>query len=249
MSTRTNLDIEVSPRGKALLVRLIGELDLASVAEVRNALLKCVADEPAGVIVQLDRTTVATPLALSVFGVVSRKATDWPGVQVVLVARPGHTRELLRRGAVDRFMPTFALVAEAVQALHGTPVRQLATLELPPAHGSPARARRFVTETLGGWRIDALVEDACLIASELVENAVLHAHSVARLRLELRRGLLTIAVRDTSSERPARLEPGTAETGGRGIFIIDTLAKAWGTAPTWDGGKVVWATLAAAARA
>jgi anti-anti-sigma regulatory factor len=248
MTTRTNLDIEVSPRGKALLVRLVGDLGLANVAEVRNALLKCVADEPAGVIVQLDRATVVTPLALSVFGVVARKASDWPGLQVVLVARPGHTRELLRRGAVDRFVPTFALVAEAVQALHGTPVRQLSTLELPPAAGSPAHARHFVTETLAGWRIDALTEDACLIASELVENAVVHARSLARLRLELRRGLLTIAVRDTSSEKPARLEPGSAETGGRGIFIIDTLAKAWGTAPTWDGGKVVWAALAVAAR-
>jgi len=249
MTTRTKLDIEVSPRGRALLVRLVGELGLAGVAEVRNALLKCVADEPAGVIVQLDQTTVLTPLALSVFGVVSRRAADWPGVQVVLAVRPGHTRELLRRGAVDRFVPTFAMVAEAVQALHGAPVRQLATLELPPVTGSPANARRFVTQTLAGWRLDALVEDACLIASELVENAVLHARSVARLRLELRRGLLTIAVRDTSGERPARLEPGAAITGGRGIFIIDALAKAWGTTPTWDGGKVVWAALAAAARA
>ncbi|MFC0438309.1 ATP-binding protein [Kutzneria buriramensis] len=249
MTIRTNLDIDVSPRGKALLVRLVGDLGLATVTDVRNALLKCVADEPSGVIVQLDRTTVLTPLALSVFGVVARKASDWPGVQVVLVARPGHTRELLRRGAVDRFVPTFALVAEAVRALHDTPARQLATLELPPAAGSAAAARRFVTDTLTGWGLDALVEDACLIASELVENAVEHARSVAKVRLELRRGLLTVAVRDASAARPARLEPGAVVNGGRGIFIVDTLSKAWGTTPTWDGGKVVWAALAVAAGA
>jgi anti-anti-sigma regulatory factor len=246
VSPRPYLSVDVSRRGEAVLVRLVGELGLANVATVRNALLKCVADEPSGVIVQLDRTTVVTPLALSVFSVVARKANDWPGVQVLLVARPGQTRELLRRGALDRFVPTFALVAEAVHALQAVPVRQLATLELPPANGSPAMARRFVTETLKGWRIEGLTDDACLIVSELVENAILHGRSAARLRLELRRGLLTVAVRDASDTPPSRQKPGATDRGGRGVFLVDVMSKAWGMTPTWDGGKVVWAVLAVA---
>lgn len=246
MTTKADLAIDVSQRGRAMLVRLVGQLGLANVATVRSALLKCVADEPSGVIVQLDRTTVVTPLALSVFGVVARKASDWPGLQVLLVVRPGRTRELLRRSAVDRFVPTFALVAEAVRALSGAPARQMASVELPPASGSPASARRFVAETLRSWQIDGLLNDACLIVSELVENAILHGRSAASLRLELRRGLLTVAVRDTSSVPPSLLEPGTARIGGRGIFLVDAMSKAWGTAPTWDGGKVVWAVLAVA---
>lgn len=243
MSPRPRLDIDVSPHGQALLVRLAGELGLAEVAAVRNALLKCVAEEPSGIIVQLDRATVTAPLALSVFGVVARRAGDWPGLQVLLVARPGRTRELLRRSAVDRFVPTFALVAEAARALSVVPARQLASLELPPAVGSPAVARRFVTDTLRSWQVD-VADDACLIVSELVENAILHGHSAARLRLELRRGLLTLAVRDSCGEPPARLLPGSAEVGGRGIFLVDAMSKVWGTTPTWDGGKVVWAVLA-----
>ncbi|HTI22993.1 MAG TPA: STAS domain-containing protein [Kutzneria sp.] len=243
MSPRPYLSVDVSRRGTAMLVRLVGELGLANVATVRSALLKCVADEPSGVIVQLDRTTVITPLALSVFGAVSRRAGDWPGLQLLLVARPGRTRELLRRGALDRFVPTFAQVTEAVQALKAVPGRQLATLELPPSTGSPALARRFVTETLDGWQIRHLTDDACLIVSELVENAIVHGGSVAKLRLELRRGLLTVAVRDGSATPPSRLEPGAAGTGGRGIFLVDAMSKAWGSTPTWDGGKVVWAVL------
>ncbi|EWM10736.1 ATP-binding protein [Kutzneria sp. 744] len=201
------------------------------------------ADEPSGIIVQLDRLTVVTPLTLSIFGSVARKASDWPGLPVVLVAHPGRTRELLRNTAMDRFVPTYATISDAARALRGVPARQLATVELPPAPGSPAAARRFVTEVLGRWRVD-VVDDACLIVSELVENAILHGGSSARLRLELRRGLLTVAVRDASDRRPARFEPSAAPTGGRGVFLVDALAKVWGTAPTWDGGKVVWAVLA-----
>lgn len=244
MTAPPGLSIDVSPRGDAVVVRLVGELGLAAVAQVRNTLLKCVADEPSGIIVQLDRMTVVTPLALSVFGMVARKAAYWPGLQLVLVARPGRTRELLRRGAIDRFVPTFALVAEAARKLNGSPMRKLATLELPPAIGSPAAARRFVTDTLDAWQLKDVIDDACLIVSELVENAILHGHSAARLRLESRRGLLTVAVRDGSRTPPSKLEPGSAESGGRGIFLVDAISKTWGTAPTWDGGKVVWAVLA-----
>jgi hypothetical protein len=243
MSTRTELAIDVGRRGDAVLVRLSGELGLADVATVRDALLKCVAEEPAGVIVQLDRITVVTPPALSVFGVVARRASDWPGLQVILVVRPGPTRELLRRSAVDRFVPTVALVAEAVRALRAAPARQLATDDLPAAAGSPAAARHFVTDTLRAWHLDDLDDDACLIVSELVENAILHGRSVARVRLEVRRGQLTVAVRDTSHVLPSRLDPGAAQTGGWGVFLVDALSKAWGAAPTWDG-KVVWAALA-----
>ncbi|MFC0542352.1 STAS domain-containing protein [Kutzneria chonburiensis] len=246
MSPRPYLNVDVSLRGNAALVRLVGELGLANVSTVRSAVLKCVADEPSGVIVQLDRTTVVTPLALSVFGAVARKASDWPGLQVLLVARPGRTRELLRRGALDRFVPTFTQVTEAVRALKDTPARQLATVELPPAHGSPAEARRFVTETLEKWAVQGLIEDACLVASELVENAILHGESAARLRLELRHGLLTVAVRDTCATPPSRLAPGTTHSGGRGVFLVDAMSKSWGSTPTWDGGKVVWAVLAVA---
>jgi anti-anti-sigma regulatory factor len=246
VSPRPYLSVDVSRRGNAALVRLVGELGLANVATVRSALLKCVADEPSGVIVQLDRTTVVTPLALSVFGAVARKASAWPGLQLLLVARPGRTRELLRRGALDRFVPTFPQVTEAVQALKAVPVRQLATLGLPAAIGSPAVARRFVTETLDGWQLKNLINDACLIVSELVENAIVHGGSAPKLRLELRRGLLTVAVRDASQTQPSRLQPGTADSGGRGVFLVDAMSKAWGSTPTWDGGKVVWAVLAVA---
>ncbi|QUQ62983.1 STAS domain-containing protein [Kutzneria sp. CA-103260] len=245
--TSPKLTVEVARRGHAAIVRLTGELGLHTVDEVRSAVLRCLADEPSGLVVELAETTVAAPIALGVFGTLARRAAAWPGVLVVLVVPAGPVRELLRRMALDQVVPTFGSVAEAVRSLGGVLPRQHDSVELPAEVGSAALARRFVTDTCTDWGVGDLAEDACIIASELVENAVLHGHSHARLGLELRRGILTIAVRDDNPERPECRTVGTAPTGGRGVFLVDAIARAWGYAPTWAGGKVVWAVLATTA--
>ncbi|MBB5889189.1 ATP-binding protein [Kutzneria kofuensis] len=231
-------------RGDAAIVRLSGEIGLRTVAHLRSALLKCLADEPSGVIVELDGTTVGAPIALGAFGALARKAAQWPGVLVALAVSDGPVRDLLHHMALDRVVPTFATVAEALRSLGAMPPRRHAAVDLPADVSSAALARRFVTDTCAGWGVDGLAADACFIASELVENAVRHGQSRPRLRMNLRRGVLTIAVRDDAPARPERRAVGAAPTGGRGLFMIDAIARAWGYAPTWAGGKVVWAVLA-----
>jgi anti-anti-sigma factor len=245
--TRPNLTVDVARSGPAAIVRLTGELGLRTVGQLRATVLKCLADEPSALIVDLDGTTVVAPIALGSFGTLARKAAEWPGVLMALAVSDGPVRDLLHRTALDQVVPTFASVAEAVRSLGDLPPRQHASMELPADVTSAALARRFVTETCSAWRVAELSDDACIVASELVENAVLHGRSRAQLRLELRRGLLTIAVRDDDPSRPERRSVGTAPTGGRGVFIVDAIARAWGYAPTWGGGKVVWAVLADAA--
>jgi anti-anti-sigma factor len=245
--TGPKLAVEVAHRGNAAIVRLTGEIGLSTIGQLRSAVAKCLADEPSGLVIELDRTTVAAPIALGVFGALARRAAEWPGVLVVLAVSTGPVRELLRRMALDRVVPMFASVAEAVSSLGALPPRQHAVLELPEDFGSAMLARRFVTETCDAWGVGELAEEACIVASGLVENAVLHGHSRAQLRMELRRGVLTIAVRDDDPARPERQAFGTALAGGRGVLMVDAIARAWGYAPTWAGGKVVWAVLATTA--
>lgn len=241
------LTVDVAHRGHATIVRLSGEIGLRTVEQLRSALLKCLADQPSGLVVELDGVTVGAPMALSTFGTLARRAAEWPGILLVLAVSAGPVRELLRHTALDRVVPTFAGVAEAVRALGTIPEHQRASVQLPPDVGSAARARRFVNDTCGDWQLHGLREDACLVASELVENAVQHGRSAAELGLDLSRGVLTIAVRDAAPTPPERRMVGTAPTGGRGVFIVDVIARAWGYAPTWAGGKVVWAVLAGGA--
>jgi anti-sigma regulatory factor (Ser/Thr protein kinase) len=87
------------------------------------------------------------------------------------------------------------------------------------------------------------VPDAVEVATELVENAIIHAGTELRLRLELHNDRLAVAVSD-GSPREAVLCEGNGEPAG-GLRLIAELATAWGCAPDAAGGKVVWAVLSA----
>jgi anti-sigma regulatory factor (Ser/Thr protein kinase) len=101
---------------------------------------------------------------------------------------------------------------------------------------------------LGYWQLalpdNTLVDRAVLLAAELVTNAVVHARTELQLRVELRGELLHLAVRD-GSPRLLRLVtiPDPEAEGGRGLWLVEQLARAWGVNRHPDGGKVVWCTL------
>src|ERR1700734_2676541 len=135
-----------------------------------------------------------------------------------------------------------------------------------PVAPAAAAARRFVRDTLRSWELtgrsedqDALVDDAVLLTSELVTNAVLHAGTPVQVTCRLvgdeLNGAVEIAVLD---RRPGefRLEvpQATAEaaerTNGRGLQLPSQLASAWGVTYA-RAAKAVWfrISLAAAGRA
>ena len=114
-----------------------------------------------------------------------------------------------------------------------------AQLRLPPKATSPARARRFVAETLAGWGA-ADGDDAILVVSELVTNALLHARTAMTLTVvETGTDSVYICVADGSTlqpqERHFSLESGT----GRGLRLLQSIAAEWGVRND-DDGKTVW---------
>lgn len=114
-----------------------------------------------------------------------------------------------------------------------------AHLALPAQPTAPARARRFVSATLGKWHVDG-GDDAVLVVSELVTNALLHARSPMTVRLaEEPDGALRLSVEDASPVAP-RTRAFSIESGtGRGLRLLESIAEAWGVEPV-EGGKVVW---------
>ncbi|MDO0914048.1 ATP-binding protein [Streptomyces sp. DT2A-34] len=120
---------------------------------------------------------------------------------------------------------------------------------------SAALARLSTRTTLRCWSLDELADDAELIVSELVTNAVRHARPPAATRDEPGRCRLTLEhpepdrlrvwVTDTSSRPVVRREPGDGEEGGRGLNMVDALATAWDVFAMRGGGKAVWAELKA----
>jgi anti-anti-sigma regulatory factor len=234
----------VGSDGRGLLVAMTGELMLTDVAVLRVRLLKCLAEQPEALLIDLSALTVTEPLALSVFTAVVHQAARWPGTPVLLCAPGPQTRALLAGGAYDR-LPLFATTQEARKHL-GVAQQSLPTLsdELLPISGAAQQARSVAAEACQRWDLPHLTAPACLITSELVSNVVDHANTIMTLRLSLRQRFLHIAVRDGSTVEPTlqREIPANAE-GGRGIFLVDATAHSWGCLPT-EGGKVVWASLA-----
>ncbi|WP_338696371.1 ATP-binding SpoIIE family protein phosphatase [Streptomyces sp. Q6] len=129
---------------------------------------------------------------------------------------------------------------------------------LPGNQLAPAAARRFVRSALTGWAEDELPEaagvdgritdDAVVIVSELVTNAVVHAGTAIDLLCHLADGVLVIEVTDHHparalwGEHPSR-SPEMPEYG-RGLRLVASLAEAWGITYR-SGTKTVWARLPA----
>ncbi|WIX91332.1 ATP-binding protein [Amycolatopsis sp. DG1A-15b] len=133
---------------------------------------------------------------------------------------------------------------ESAERHQTVPIRRWAQHVFPRGRENPAElARAFLREHLADWGVSDLVYDGTLIVGELVSNAIQHTMSAPDVHLDLRRGLLTIAVAD-SSPRPAMLvERADLRDPGLGLRIVAHTAKAWGSSRRWSGGKVVWATL------
>ncbi|MFG2550122.1 SpoIIE family protein phosphatase [Streptomyces sp. NPDC048581] len=102
-----------------------------------------------------------------------------------------------------------------------------------------SRARAVVREQLHDWGLTRLARTAELLVSELVTNAVRHSHSrPVELRL-IRGDTLLCEVDDDDHELPNLLNAGPEDEAGRGLRVVSTLAREWGTSRT-SAGKTVW---------
>ncbi|MGW2894605.1 SpoIIE family protein phosphatase [Streptomyces sp. NPDC001212] len=117
-----------------------------------------------------------------------------------------------------------------------------------------ARLRAALTEwTDLGFEIgERLAEDALIVVSELVTNAVVHAGTDVELtcRLEPETGACVVEVCDHHPSRPLRDHgsgaPHETPEHGRGLRLVATLCEAWGVTYR-AGAKTVWARLPAEA--
>jgi anti-sigma regulatory factor (Ser/Thr protein kinase) len=108
--------------------------------------------------------------------------------------------------------------------------------------GSVGTARAAVKQRCQQWGFGALCDDAQLIVSELVCNAVRHAGTDIDLTLRARKRGLRMEVTDGSTAQVRRRTSSIFDEGGRGLQLVDALASHHGVRPL-PGGKTVWAEL------
>ncbi|WP_338895067.1 SpoIIE family protein phosphatase [Streptomyces sp. TG1A-60] len=130
-------------------------------------------------------------------------------------------------------------VALLMARLNGIEPEDVAEWRLAPDPSEAARARAAVREQLHVWGLDSLVDTTVLLVDELVTNAVRHARG-RRVELRLVRGdTLQCEVYDDDPTLPTLRGAAPTDEFGRGLRVLTTLAREWGTSRT-GAGKTVW---------
>jgi DNA-binding NarL/FixJ family response regulator len=173
-----------------------------------------------------------------------------PQARVILVSAHSPAeidRAVEASGAVGHLSKTApaSKLAEELVALGGlvdelSRVLEEASARLAGETTSPREARRFVAERLGEWSLEDLADTVTLLVSELVTNAVVHADSEPQVVVRLTPEVVRVEVSDRSRDEPERRGGGAEDESGRGLLMVETLARRWGIRRHPAGGKTVW---------
>jgi anti-sigma regulatory factor (Ser/Thr protein kinase) len=116
--------------------------------------------------------------------------------------------------------------------------RALAEIELPRQLSAASQARKWLGGRYGAELETDKLDTAKLLASELVNNAVLHGQGTITLRAALDKNRLLVEVIDQGSGFERVLDQNEFEKiGGRGLEIVETAASRWGV---HQGTTHVW---------
>jgi len=203
-------------------------------------------------LVDLNQVIVLDPIGLVVLPTLDRRASVDCGLRMQCYAEPGGDTGRLVRRLLGQQM-TFHADRESALSTGKTAgaVMPRAYLHLPAQPQAARMARAAVVDLCRSWGIPWIADDAQLIVSELVTNAVQHAGTEVDLIVALRDGLLHLQVRDTGFA-PALfpVDPvldavsrsRSSQVGGRGLLLVAALATSCGTT-IGALGKTVWASL------
>lgn len=114
------------------------------------------------------------------------------------------------------------------------------SLRLAPVASQIAEARRFARDEVLR-RHASRIDDAELLASEAVGNAVRHAATEDIIITVAEVGdVIRVFVHDDDPTPPTLIQPGPTTVGGHGMHLIDQLAAAWGVTSVEGDGKRLW---------
>jgi anti-sigma regulatory factor (Ser/Thr protein kinase) len=132
----------------------------------------------------------------------------------------------------------------------GTATYLSSILELAPLPTAVPCGRLHAANVLHEWGLRGVTDDAALVVSELLTNAVnatqaMGAAHLVRLWLLSDGSRTMVMVGDASPYPPRRADPGSDAESGRGLLLVEAFSSDWGWYATGQHGiaKVVWAEL------
>jgi hypothetical protein len=158
-----------------------GELSQYSVGLLRGRLSKALADT-GRVLVDVSELRVTWKPAMQVFASTLARTGGWPGTRLVLFGAGVDLVRTMTALCVNRTVPVAEDEVAALLLLDRRPAIVVRTLDLERDLSAPRRARLFAAAACAEWGLDTIRDDAVVVVSELVENAVRHAAPAAGWR-------------------------------------------------------------------
>ncbi|MFD3589455.1 SpoIIE family protein phosphatase [Streptomyces sp. NPDC058683] len=196
-----------------------------------------------------------TALALFTDGLVRSHSMDFAAgmaaISGMLAASPDYLEDVADRLAApaadaQRREDDAALLLAVYRGAQQAPGRRVAHLAVQ-RHDLKAVAavRRFVCDRLATWDWTSKNDEAELLITELVTNALIHADSEVDIWVREQRDRIRVDVCDWDPRPPLPApitfteECDSEAEHGRGLLIVDAVASAWGKTPR-GRGKSVW---------
>jgi anti-sigma regulatory factor (Ser/Thr protein kinase) len=161
--------------------------------------------------------------------------------------RPGgHARHAVRPPGIPVRIPPIA-DQQGDDVTARWPLRSF--LELGALPSAVAYARLHTRQLLWEWQLTGLSDDAELLVSEIVTNAIQITQAddrtaPVRIWLLADQAQVVIFVWDASPLPPVLMNGSEIEENGRGLLLVNTLSARWGYLPAVSGGKFVWVIVA-----
>jgi hypothetical protein len=229
--------------GDACVLTVSGALGHLTYLPLRDAIVNAALDEPAAVVIEITDLDIHDDPALAVFTSARWQVSEWPNTPIGLVCTRDHRLKALRHNVITRYVPAYASVQSAVADLSADAsrrYRQQVRAELPALQGSTARSRQLTTQWLTAWGRTDYSTAVSVVATELVEMALVETDGPIVLRLETDGSTMTIALQFSRSTKKAR-----HASGGDAISELDLIAassRVWGS-HTGAAGDTVWVVL------
>ena len=116
-SGHSALQVGVSDVGEVRVLTLVGALNAATYAPIRDSIIKAALDEPDSVVIDVTALTVPEDPAWAVFTSARWQIAEWPNVPLAMVCAHGQGRNAAQRNGITRYVPMYATLESALAEL------------------------------------------------------------------------------------------------------------------------------------
>lgn len=231
MAALPNFRIEAFESGSGTTIKLAGELDSATSAQMIERFETLAGPSGARhVMLDLAEVTFIDSTGMRAIITIERLATE-RGLTLTISPPPADVTQPLRASGIsDRV----AVAPRTDEPAPSGPFIERIELVLAREPRAPGRARAELRGLLRGRISDSDRAILTLLTSELVTNAVIHPAPAAGDSIDLRITAYDDRVRVEVGDAgagfdPQELPPRPHESGGQGLIVVDGLSSRWGT--------------------